>query len=176
MTRTNLTRTPYLVLFIVLGAVGVSVAYAVGNVIIEGNMTVTGDTELDGKLLDSNDDAGNAGQVLSSTETGIDWIDTTGATIQRENSVFLPERGGGIPNRDIKTVAVNCQAGEIVTGGGWSLSDAINPTANVDRAKVFFSENRKVGNGWQITGFNEENNDQGVTLTVYAECLQLSAP
>jgi len=39
------------------------------------NLKVTGDTELDGKLLDTNNDAGTSGQLLSSTETGIDWVD-----------------------------------------------------------------------------------------------------
>jgi len=70
----NLTKTPYLVLFIILGAIGVTAVSAVALVTID-NLKVTGDTELDGKLLDTNDEAGTSGQVLSSIETGTDWID-----------------------------------------------------------------------------------------------------
>ncbi len=69
----NLTKTPYLVLFVMLGAVGVTAVSAVVLVTVD-NLTVTGDTKLDGKLLDTNNDAGASGQVLSSIETGIDWI------------------------------------------------------------------------------------------------------
>ena len=74
----RLTKTPYLVLFILLGAVGVTAVSAVALVTID-NLKVTGDTELDGKLLDANDEAGTSGQVLSSTETGIDWVDASGS-------------------------------------------------------------------------------------------------
>jgi len=73
----KLTSTPYLVLFVLLGALGVGTASALMTITLSGNVIITGDTELEGKLLDSNDDAGTAGQVLSSTETGIDWVDPT---------------------------------------------------------------------------------------------------
>ena len=75
------TKTPYFVLFVLLAAAGVGTAYGVALVTID-NLKVTGDTELDGKLLDTNDDAGTSGQVLSSTETGIDWIDSQSADPQ----------------------------------------------------------------------------------------------
>jgi len=42
------TKTPYLVLFVVLGAIGVSSATAVMMVTVAGNFTVTGDTTLQG--------------------------------------------------------------------------------------------------------------------------------
>jgi len=44
----NLTKTPYLVLFILLGAVGVSTAYAL--VVIADDLTVKGNTSLEGNL------------------------------------------------------------------------------------------------------------------------------
>jgi len=71
----RLTSTPYLVLFILLGAVGVSTAYAAITITLAADVKITGDTELDGKLIDTNNEAGTSGQVLSSIETGIDWID-----------------------------------------------------------------------------------------------------
>jgi len=71
------TSTPYLVLFILLGAVGVSTAYAAITITLAADVKITGDTELDGKLIDTNNEAGTSGQVLSSIETGIDWIDAS---------------------------------------------------------------------------------------------------
>jgi len=73
----RLTSTPFLVLFILLGAVGVSTAYAAITITLAADVKITGDTELDGKLIDTNNEAGTSGQVLSSTETGIDWIDAS---------------------------------------------------------------------------------------------------
>jgi len=79
--KNRLTRTPYLVLFILLGVAGIGTAYAgvLPLITLAGDVLITGDTELEGKLLDTNDDAGTSGQVLSTTETGIDWIDNTGS-------------------------------------------------------------------------------------------------
>jgi len=72
----DLSKTSYLVLFIVLISAGVGTASAAFVLTVE-SLTVTGDTELDGKLLDTNNEAGTSGQVLSSTESGIDWIDAS---------------------------------------------------------------------------------------------------
>jgi len=44
------TKTPYLVLFILLGAIGVSTATAMVMVTISGNFTVTGDSDLQGNV------------------------------------------------------------------------------------------------------------------------------
>lgn len=38
-------------------------------------VTVQNNLELGGNLLDENDEAGTAGQILSTTTTGVDWID-----------------------------------------------------------------------------------------------------
>lgn len=83
-------KTSYLVLFILLGAVGVGTAYAgiLPLITLSGDVLIIGDTELEGKLLDTNDDAGTSGQLLSSTETGTDWIDApivTPGSIQLED-------------------------------------------------------------------------------------------
>jgi len=47
----RLTSTPYLVLFIILGAVGVSTATAMVMVTVAGNFTVEGDSDFWGNLL-----------------------------------------------------------------------------------------------------------------------------
>ena len=58
--------------------IGITAAYAGPNpmITLAGDVTVDGVTELEGKLLDTNDDAGTAGQVLSSTGTGTDWVNS----------------------------------------------------------------------------------------------------
>ena len=37
--------------------------------------TINGELELNQELIDTNDEAGTAGQILSSTGTGVDWVD-----------------------------------------------------------------------------------------------------
>ena len=60
---------------------GVSTAYAAITITLAADVKITGDTELDGKLIDTNNEAGTSGQVLSSTETGIDWIDASSGPV-----------------------------------------------------------------------------------------------
>jgi len=62
----NLTKTPYLVLFTILIAIG---AYAV-------TITIAGDLKLDGLLLDNTNSAGTSGQFLTSTGSGVEWTST----------------------------------------------------------------------------------------------------
>ena len=90
------TSTPYLVLFILLGAVGVSTAYAAITITLAADVKITGDTELDGKLLDTNNEAGTSGQVLSSTETGIDWIDASSGTSSPAIITINMNMGGSV--------------------------------------------------------------------------------
>jgi len=65
----NLTKTPYLVLFTILIAIGISSAYAV-------TITIAGDLKLDGLLLDNTNSAGTSGQFLTSTGSGVEWTST----------------------------------------------------------------------------------------------------
>ena len=48
---------------------------------VSGSISASGDLYLDGKLYDVNNGAGTSGQVLSSTGTGIDWIDASTASV-----------------------------------------------------------------------------------------------
>ncbi len=77
----NLSRNGLIVLISIIFVAGAGTAYAgivLPTITLAGNVVITGDTEPEGKLLDTNDDAGTSGQLLSSIETGIDWIDATG--------------------------------------------------------------------------------------------------
>ena len=46
----RLTSTPYLVLFIILGAVGITTAYALATITLAGDVNITGNTDIDGNL------------------------------------------------------------------------------------------------------------------------------
>jgi len=79
----NLTRNGVIVLISVIFVAGAGTAYAgivLPTITLAGNVVITGDTEPEGKLLDTNDEAGTSGQVLSSTETGTDWVDPADIT------------------------------------------------------------------------------------------------
>jgi len=56
------------------GNVGIG---GLGSGSVTHTLTVSGTAQITGALHDSNGDAGTAGQVLSSTVTGTDWINTT---------------------------------------------------------------------------------------------------
>jgi len=46
----NLSKTPYLVLIVILGAVVISTAYAIGTITFDGDVEVTGDIDVSGPL------------------------------------------------------------------------------------------------------------------------------
>ncbi|MBT8256607.1 MAG: hypothetical protein KJO23_08705, partial [Bacteroidia bacterium] len=50
--------------------------------------TINGELELNQELIDVNNQAGTAGQILSSTGTGVDWIDApSGGAVQANNPI-----------------------------------------------------------------------------------------
>jgi len=97
--------------------------------------------------------------VVSPIAIADDDDDDDGATTTvRQNSIAIPENTQ-------QTVKADCLSGEIVTGGGFSHT--------IPTAFIHISENNQVGNGWQVTGFNEINGDVGEVLTAYVQCLKL---
>jgi len=48
--KNQLTKTPYLVLFVVLATVGISTAYALVTITLAGDVIIEGDTEIEGNL------------------------------------------------------------------------------------------------------------------------------
>ena len=74
----------------------------VGTAAVNRGLTVNGPAQVTGRLFDSSGDTGTAGQVLSSTGTGINWIDGAAA-------------GGGLAEAPTLT-AVGEQAGGTLGG------------------------------------------------------------
>lgn len=53
----------------------------IGNTDPTDNLHVTGNARITGALKDSNNESGTAGQFLSSTATGTDWVDSAAGTV-----------------------------------------------------------------------------------------------
>jgi hypothetical protein len=69
---------------------GATVLNATGGVTINNNTLVNGSLELNSTLLDINNEAGTNNQILSSTATGIDWIDNTKNTVNISSTETTP--------------------------------------------------------------------------------------
>jgi hypothetical protein len=69
--KNQLTKTPYLVLFIILITVGVGTASALITITLAGNVNITGDADIDGSL---NVDGPITGQTITNLEDKIDSI------------------------------------------------------------------------------------------------------
>ena len=139
----KLSKTPYLVILTVLIAITVTSAYAL-TITLGGDVIITGSTDLDGALLDSSDDAGTSGQLLSSTGTGVDWVTLSGSgvltVVERVSSPVnvAPDSFG--------ETEVQCQSGEIVTGGGFHIGG---------------------GNGFPLVTFNDIEEPNGWEAGVF---------
>jgi len=162
--KNRLTKTPYLVLFIVLISIGVGTASALITITLSGNVLITGDTELEGKLLDVNDDAGTSGQVLSSTVTGIDWVDAIKLYYLEESFTT----SSAFPSK-----LVLCDPGDIVTGGGSSTNKDLTLLNDFPSAGAG-SPGPGILNGW----VNRYSNPGllSVTVTAYAICADFDPP
>ena len=71
--------------------VGIGVTSSLSEkLVVNGNISGSGDLYIDGAIFDSSTSSGTNGQVLSSTVTGTDWIDnTTGAVTVINNNATL---------------------------------------------------------------------------------------
>ncbi|MBT7929392.1 hypothetical protein HN682_05715, partial [Candidatus Peregrinibacteria bacterium] len=77
---TNL-GSPYVIIQAVTGYVGIGTTTPNEALTVSGSISASGDLYLDGKLYDVNNGAGTSGQILSSTGTGIDWINASTASV-----------------------------------------------------------------------------------------------
>ena len=159
--KSRLTNTPYLVLFTILIAVTVTSAYAL-TITLGGNVVITGSTKLDGTLLDASNNAGTNGQLLSSTGSGVDWVTASGS-----GTLSVVERTSNTINitpGNFGEVDIQCQSGELVTGGGFEV-----PTG-AGFPFIDFS-GPEAPNGWGVGVFNNDPCEPGScseTITVFA--------
>jgi len=93
--KNQLTKTPYLVLFVILIAVGVGTASAMITITLAGNVQVDGDLNVDGSITGSTID---------------DLTSQLGFTSTYVNDFFLASAG---------RAEVQCDLGDIATGGGF---------------------------------------------------------
>jgi len=128
-----------------------------------GALTIGGSLELNGTLLDINNQAGTAGQVLSSTGTGVDWVDATAATFSvtasASNTTYYPVfvSGTGAQTPLIRTASVpftyNASTGQLKTPG--------NVVAGAGSGSIALTVNDGYGNA--NLAFNHENGTPDVT-------------
>ena len=114
----NLTRTPYLVLFVILIAIGIPTAYAI-------TITLGGDPVIINGILDMmNNRITNVGTpTVSSDAATKGYADSVVA----DPSLFLKTYEIIIPGASVSpgatvTLEPSCQSGDIATGGGYFTS------------------------------------------------------
>jgi len=104
--------------------IGITAAYAT-NIQLKADVTIDGVTELEGILLDTNDDSGTTGQVLSSTGMGTDWINSPASFTQIITSGSTGERYSGSATSNAPFILRVCASNSIST-----LIDVINFSVN----------------------------------------------
>jgi len=156
----NLTKTPYLVLFVLLGAVGVSAVSAAGLITFSSTLDMDNNPIINLQDPTNPQDAVSKAYVDSHIAADDDLNPTneiqTLTIVQRTTS--SPVGPGG-------TATANCLSGEILTGGGMRVSDPNAPTSTVF--------NGPIGNSWQVQVIPIIFVTQ-FSVTSYALCASLS--
>ena len=145
------------------------------NVNITGVTTVTSSLYLDGKLFDGDGDFGTSGQILSSTGSGLNWIDASTTSVANANNVginlnstdadqfiaFVESSSGNNPIRVDAGLKYNPNSNVLTTGG--------NIIPDADNAHDFGSSTKRWANIYSAdlqlsnvgTGGNEVDGSEG---------------
>ena len=83
-SATNVTNQTERMRLTSAGNLGIGTTSPTEALTVEGNISASGDLYLDGAIFDSNNESGASGQVLQSTGTGIDWVDSSTLEVQAE--------------------------------------------------------------------------------------------
>jgi len=114
----NLKSTPFLALVFVLMASGIGVAYAVGNVLVDGNFTVTGNSNLDGDVtLQGGFDCDRC----------IDLEDL--AFLVNFPDVYVKQEAFNVPsgaNGQTDNASLSCDDADLLLNGGYGTSGGSN--------------------------------------------------
>lgn len=78
--KNQFTRTPYIVLFVVLATVGISTAYALMTITLAGDVIIEGDTKMDGNLK------------LDGAHSGINW----NSRVPKNNVITTVDSDGNV--------------------------------------------------------------------------------
>ena len=111
--KNQLTKTPYLVLFIVLISIGVGTASALITITLSGDVIITGFLDMTG------DKIANVGTPTESTDAAtkayVDSQATESATkTYTVTQTVTPAPGGGFATADLQ-----CNTGDFMTGWFW---------------------------------------------------------
>ncbi len=110
----------------------------IGDATPDALLDVAGSFRLDGTFGDKDGDVGTSGQILSSTATGVDWVDL------EASNVSVSDTGGYYDDTDVEAVLQNLGKNAtdrwstgLVSGGG--LSDAGGVTIDIAAGEGFIN-------------------------------------
>ena len=196
--KNKLTKTPYLVLFIILISVGVGTASALITITLDGNVVVTGNTTLEGGLACTNcvDSADiNPSQVQRRTGSMACPDDMVLKAINLDGTIncwpsFTGEAPSGIPGA-LGIYTIETTFGGLSTGennqffsifcdeGDFALSGGIADVNGIMDEFVV----KEFGNGevedmssalWFVTVDVKADSFEGITIRLHAICLDFS--
>ncbi len=147
--KNRLTKTPYLVLFIVLIAIGVGTASALITITLAGDVVITGFLDMTG------DKISNLGTPTTNTDAATkDYVDSTSGGILGFYSVF---NGTNLSN----VIEAFCDPGDKVTGGGAGISGSLSNPAVIAISRPFGDD------GWHVV---YDVNSVGTSIQAIAVC------
>ena len=140
---------------------------ATNNINLTGNITLTGNLSTSGTIADSSGDVGVAGQVLSSTGTGTNWVNNVdGAGTLNTLAKWTPDGNtlgdSSITDDGTSVIVANdiyLQGSTIHIGNAASDSAIVNGT-------MTFLQNARINSTLQDGGGNAGGNGQVLSSTV----------
>jgi|TARA_R100000084_G_scaffold58574_2_gene24943 hypothetical protein len=140
---------------------------ATNNINLTGNITLTGNLSTSGTIADSSGDVGVAGQVLSSTGTGTNWVNNVdGAGTLNTLAKWTPDGntlGDSSITDDGTSVIV---ANDIyLQGSTIHIGNAVTDSAIVNGTMTFL-QNARINSTLQDGGGNAGGNGQVLSSTV----------
>ena len=153
--KNQLTKTPYLVLFIVLLTVGVGTASAMITITLAGNVVITGDTQVDGDIsIGTSDNLDDGFLFFDGGAESLKWEDFSDFFLLSDDLIIV----GNTMTNGFATISGNLQTGGLIQASNLGPLEAYN----------------RIGTGTKLIGNinNGEDlfvtNDLGTGLNIYA--------